>query len=104
MNDHPDKHIRDAVDYEMTTYTFTAVLAKGTELTDELVEALYEAGCDDSLPGASEGIASVIFAREAESLEHAIRSALADVQKTGCRVSRVEMEPEDLPVVTVAED
>ena len=87
----------------MTPYAFTAILAKGTELTDDLVEALYEAGCDDSLPGSSEGVASVIFAREAESLEQAIRSAVADVQKAGCRVSRVEVEPEDLPVPTIAE-
>jgi len=32
----------------MRTYEFIATLAEGTEHTDDLVEALFEAGCDDS--------------------------------------------------------
>ena len=32
----------------MKQYDFTLVLATGTELTDQLVEDLYEAGCDDA--------------------------------------------------------
>jgi hypothetical protein len=86
----------------MRRYDFTLVLAKGTELTDELVEALYEAGCDDGSPGSRAGVVGVTLHREAESLEQAIRSGIADVQKAGCHVSRVEIEPEDLPVVVQA--
>ena len=36
----------------MKRYDFTLVLSKGTELTDQLVEDLYEAGCDDGSPSS----------------------------------------------------
>ena len=83
-------------------YDFTLVLSPGTELTDELVEALYEAGCDDGSPGSRAGVVWVTLHREAESLEQAIRSGIADVQKAGCHVARVEIEPEDLKVPATA--
>jgi len=35
---------------------------------------------------------ALVFSREAESLEAAIRSAVADVQKAGCTVERVQIE------------
>jgi hypothetical protein len=53
----------------MTTYHFTVVLAGLREISDELADALFEAGCDDGLAGSSNGVASVIFDRQAESLE-----------------------------------
>ena len=76
----------------MKLYEFTLVLAKDTELTEELADQLFEAGCDDGSPFSSCGIAGVGFSREAESLEAAIRSAVADVQKVGCKVERVQIE------------
>ena len=86
----------------MKQYDFTLVLAPGTELTDELVEALYESGCDDGSPGSRAGVVWVTLHREDESLEKAIRSGIADVQKAGCHVARVEIEPEDLAVSSAA--
>ena len=80
----------------MKRYDFTLVLSKPAELTDQLVEDLYEAGCDDGSPSSRAGIVMVTLHREAESLEQAIRSGIADAQKAGCRVARVEIEPEDL--------
>jgi len=80
----------------MQTYTFTVVLGGQTEMTEDLAEALAAAGCDDGLAGSSNGVASVIFDREAESFEQAVRSAIADVQKAGCHVAWVKIEPEDL--------
>jgi hypothetical protein len=77
-------------------YDFTVVLCRGTELTEELADALFAAGCDDGSPGSREGVVSVDFHREADSLEAAIRSAITDVQKAGCTVARLEMEPEAL--------
>ena len=68
-------------------------LAKGTEHSDALVEALYEAGCDDGSVWSCAGLVQIGFTRQADSLEAAIRSAITDVQKTGCTVARVEMEP-----------
>ncbi len=86
----------------MQTYTFTVVLGDQTEMTEDLAEALAAAGCDDGLAGSSGGIASVVFDREAESLEQAVRSAIADVQKAGCRAAWVKIEPEDLAGATPA--
>lgn len=80
----------------MALYEFTAVLSKGTELTEDLAEALFEAGCDDGSPGSCEGVVSIDFHREAESLEAAIRSAIADVQKAGCAVAQVTLEADSL--------
>ncbi len=80
----------------MKTYEFVVTLAKGAEHSDELVEALYEAGCDDGSVWSSEGVVQIGFTRQADSLEEAIRSAIADVQKAGCTVARLEMEPEAL--------
>jgi hypothetical protein len=77
-------------------YEFTWVLSEGTELTDDLADALFAAGCDDGSPGSCEGVVSIDFHRESDCLESAIRGAIADVQKAGCTVARLEMEPEAL--------
>jgi hypothetical protein len=38
------------------------------------------------------GVVYINFHREADCLESAIRSAVADVQKAGCMVERVQIE------------
>ena len=88
----------------LTTYRFTVILAGVSEISDDLAEALFEAGCDDGSPWSSEGIAAIGFDREAESFEQAVRSAIADVQKTGCHVAWVKIEPEDLAGAASAEE
>jgi len=76
----------------MKCYEFIVIL-RGLDVIDEdLADKLFEAGCDDGSPFSSCGIAGVGFSREAESLEVAIRSAVADVQKAGCTVERVQIE------------
>ena len=84
----------------MVRYDFALVLSKPTALTDQLVEDLYDSGCDDGSPHSRAGVVMVALHREAESLEQAIRSGIADVQKAGCRVGRVEIVPEDLTEAT----
>ena len=80
----------------MQTYSFTVILRDQTEMTEDLAEALAAAGCDDGLAGSSGGVSAVIFDREAESLEQAVRSAIADVQKAGCHAAWVKIEPQDI--------
>jgi hypothetical protein len=80
----------------MRKFDFEVLLAPGTEMTEDLADRLFEAGCDDGLPGMSCGIACIGFTREADSLESAIRSAIADVQKAGCTVDRVQIERDSL--------
>ena len=86
----------------LTTYRFTVVLAGLREVSDDLAEALFEAGCDDGSPWSSQGVAAVGFDREAESFEQAVRSAIGDVQKAGCHVAWVKIEPEDLAIAAPA--
>ena len=80
----------------MTTFGFTIVLSDLQVITEEAADALYEAGCDDALPHAGDGIVGVDFDREAPTLEAAIRSAVADVKRAGFKVHHIEMEPEAL--------
>src|SRR4051812_32047349 len=76
----------------MTTYSFTVILAGVNVITDEMANALYEAGCDDSTPGSRNGVVMVGFDREAENLGAAIGSAVEDVVRAGYKVARVEIE------------
>ena len=77
----------------MNKYDFTLVLADSLELTDELADDLFEAGCDDATPGTCNGVFSIDFHREAHSLETAIRSAIENMRTAGYDVARVEIEP-----------
>ncbi len=80
-------------------YEFSLILEESTEITEELADKLFDAGCDDSTPGASCGTPYVSFSRESDSLESAIRSAVADVKKAGCAVERVQIE-HDSPLLS----
>jgi hypothetical protein len=82
----------------MTPYDFTLVLGGEEELTSELADRLFAAGCDDGTPSQRAGIVHIGFSREAANLESAIRSAIADVAKAGCVVARIEIEA-DAPLL-----
>ena len=75
----------------MKTWDFSIILDID-ELTEAITDRLYEAGCDDATLGCSAGVATASFSREAQSLQAAIASAVADVRKAGCQPSRVEIE------------
>ena len=73
------------------TYSFSLILAGVSELTVEMADALFEAGCDDASPGSCAGMVSVDFHRAAGSLGEAIGSAFTDVERAGYAVARVEV-------------
>jgi hypothetical protein len=50
-------------------YDFTVVLKDSPELTCELADKLFAAGCDDGSPGMCAGVTSIDFHRNASSLE-----------------------------------
>ena len=81
----------------MAKYEFALILAGSLELTEEMADQLFEAGCDDGTPETCEGVFSIDFHREAPSLEDAIRSAIANVKAAGYEVRRVEIEPQAIP-------
>jgi hypothetical protein len=74
-------------------FDFTVVLARVDELTDEIADALFEAGCDDASLYSEGPTVSLEFHREADSLGTAVGSAIADVERAGFSVARVEMAP-----------
>ena len=76
----------------MNKYDFSLVVSSRVELTEQVADALYAAGCDDATPGTCEGILTVDFHREAVSLEEAIRTAIGNVRSVGLEVARVEIE------------
>ena len=80
----------------MKTHEFRLIMAGMSEVSMDDADALYEAGCSDATFGSCEGVAFGDFDREAEALEEAIRSAIADVQKAGFRVARVEQVEQSL--------
>lgn len=77
----------------MSKYQFTLILSGPPDLTEDIADSLFEAGCDDGTPGTCNGVFSIDFHREASSLEEAIRSAIVNVRSVGFEVARVELEP-----------
>ena len=85
----------------MKTFEFTLVLENIDELSDQMEDALFQAGCDDALLSFRNGIAYLEFDRESENLESAIISAIRQVEDAGLSLSIKRVEPSDL--VTSAE-
>ncbi len=63
----------------MTSYEF--ILKLNREVTDDELDALYKAGCDDAAIETGPMGAVADFDREAPSLAHAITSAARDIEK-----------------------
>lgn len=85
----------------MQEYEFTLILSGVQELTREVLDAFYEAGCDDALIGMRDGIAYAEFCREAASFRKAVLSAIRDVESAGLDARVEHVEPDEF--VTMAE-
>ena len=81
----------------MTKYQFTLILSGQFKLTEDMGDKLIEAGCIDGTPSTCEGVFSIDFHREVESLEQAIWSAIGNVKSAGYQVQRVEIAAEVMP-------
>ncbi len=85
----------------MTEYRFRVVInhqvVSDQQILD-LADKLAAAGCDDGhLAGHDEGI-EIVFDRESESRDEAMRSAVAQVERCGLTVKRVELDREAITV------
>ena len=69
-----------AADVAPRIYSFSLILQGATELTPEIADALYEAGCDDALVGSRDGVIFADFDREAPSSAEAIISAVRQIE------------------------
>ena len=64
----------------MTIHHVTLIVDGPNLQDDVLIDAVFEAGCDDAAIARIDGIQHVDFDREAASLDHAILSAVADLK------------------------
>jgi len=73
-------------------FDFTLVLTGVDDVTDEVANALFEAGCDDGTPAVRSGRMVIAFSRRSSSAREAILSAIAQVRnaKIGADVLRVD--------------
>jgi len=79
----------------LATYSFTLVFAGQFEALDtDLLDALFEAGCDDSHVSLSQDVLRIAFDREAPSFRIALLSAIADVERTGFGLELARVEPD----------
>lgn len=82
-------------------HEFTLVLKDAVDLTEDVENALFEAGCDDATLSVRSGRLFLTFARVAESMKDAVLSAINDVREAdiGTDVLRVD----DCNLVTQAD-
>ena len=84
----------------MVEYQFSVVVQAALPTHNEILDitdALGNAGCTDaSIRGHAEGL-ELLFDRTANSLQDAISSAIADVERAGLRVAKVEIERASIP-------
>jgi hypothetical protein len=77
----------------MQEHEFTLVLSDVQELTREILDSLFKAGCDDALIGMRDGVAYAEFCREADSLDAAVSSAIRDVAAAGIEAKVEHVRP-----------
>lgn len=82
-------------------HDFALVLSGISRLTPEIMNSLYDAGCDDATPSIRNGRMYMTFARRAASLKDAILSAIRDVKKAG--IGTEVMRVDECDLVTQAE-
>jgi len=84
----------------MSDYRFSVIVPTPQMTHDETLDAtdtLGSVGCTDaSIRGHVDGM-ELLFERTADSLQAAISSAIADVERAGYSVSKVELERESIP-------
>jgi transcriptional regulator with XRE-family HTH domain len=77
----------------MKTYEFSIIASGMDPQADDFESRFYDNGCDDALVSFQKGHIIIDFAREAESVDQAIASAIEDVRSAGAVVDRVEPDP-----------
>ena len=89
----------------MTEWSFRLTLA-GVELTDQDLNALFEAGCDDAtFSRERDSLVLAHFDREADTQEDAVLLAIADVESAGigARVTRLAADDDWLTASEIAQ-
>lgn len=82
-------------------FDFALIVGGISELTEEVENALYEAGCDDATVSIQYGLLYIEFSRTASDLQDAILSAIQQVQSSG--IGAVVYRVDDCNLVTASD-
>ena len=82
-------------------FDFALVISGVAELTEEIENKLFDAGCDDSTLSIRYGLLYIEFSRNAASLKEAILSAINDVRRAG--IGAEVMNVDECSFVTASE-
>jgi hypothetical protein len=77
----------------MKTFEFTIVASGVDPTADDFGDRFYDAGCNDALVAFQKGHTIIDFAREANSIDEAIASAVENVLAAGAKIDRIEPDP-----------
>lgn len=77
----------------MKTFEFSVIASGLDPEAADFADRFYDAGCDDATVSFLKGRIIVDFARDAQSIDEAISSAVACVEKAGAHVARLEPDP-----------
>ena len=77
-------------------YDFALILSGVPELTTDVEDGLFKAGCDDATLSMQFGSLYLEFSRSAPSLKDAILSAIRDVRKAGVGAEVWRVDSHDL--------
>lgn len=78
------------------SYQFTLILGEVDDVTPDLEDSLYEAGCDDALINFRDGTVYLDFDRKDLSLEEAVVKAIHQVESSTVKAKVINVAPEDL--------
>ncbi|HSK39662.1 MAG TPA: hypothetical protein VK943_07825 [Arenibaculum sp.] len=77
----------------MKTYEFSIIASGLDPQAADFESRFHDAGCDDATISFQKGHIIVDFAREAETMDVAVASAIEAVEAVGAKVDRVEPDP-----------
>lgn len=77
----------------MTEFEFSIIASGLDPAAADFESRFFDAGCDDATVSFQKGHIIVDFAREAETFQSAIVSAVQDVLRTGASIDRIEPDP-----------
>ena len=83
-----------------TEHEFTLILDGVSDLDDKAVDALYEAGCDDSTIMTRAGRVMIGFIRSAPTREDAVLSAIDDIERAKVCTRVKELDPKQRAPMT----
>ena len=84
-------------------FTLTFALPKRGGSPEDFLDALFDAGCDDTVVGTGmPGSISLNFSRTAQSAENAIRQAVSDVLKALPDAVLIELKPDLVGISDIA--